>query len=96
MSDETERKVLIGTSIDLTARLNRHQAQLRMGSHPNRMLQRDWNEHGQEAFAFEILDTLTPSDRPDDDPSGDLEVLEALWREKLMPFEDAGYNDRPK
>ena len=87
---------LVGTSIDLPAMLNRQRAQLRLGAHPNRALQKDWTELGAEAFEFEILDTLTPPDEPDYDPSGDLRVLEDLWLEKLSPFDDRGYNTRRK
>jgi hypothetical protein len=66
--------------------LNRQRAQLRLGAHPNRA----------DAFEFEILDTLTPSDEPDYDPSDDLRVLESLWIEKLSPFDDRGYNTRKR
>lgn len=89
-------KVLIGTSVDLPAILNRHRAQLGHGLHRNRELQKEWNEQGADAFAFEILDTLSPSDKPVYDPAGDLKALEELWLEKLSPFEEKGYNARPK
>ena len=87
---------LVGTSIDLPAMLNRQRAQLRLGAHPNRALQKDWNELGAEAFEFVIVDTLAPPDAPDYDPSGDLRVLEGLWLEKLSPFDERGYNTRRK
>jgi hypothetical protein len=87
---------LVGASADLPAMLNRHRAQLRLGAHANRALQRDWNEFGPQAFEFHILDTLTAPDRPDYDPSDDLRILEELWLEKLSPFEGQGYNAKPK
>jgi hypothetical protein len=89
-------KVLIGTSVDLPSILNRQRGELRLGGHRNRALQQEWNEHGPEAFEFEILDTLPPSDKPGYKPAEDLKALEALWLEKLMPFEERGYNSRPK
>ena len=89
-------KVLIGTSVDLPAILNRLRGELRLGGLRNRALQQDWNEHGPEAFELEILDTLPPSDKPGYNPAEDLKALEALWLEKLMPFEERGYNPRPK
>src|SRR5262249_11927591 len=89
-------KALVGVSANLPAMLNRHRAQLRFGMHSNRTLQKDWNEFGPEAFEFHILDTLAPPDRSDYDPSDDLRVLEALWLEKLSPFDDRGYNAKPK
>ena len=80
-------RCLVGTSVDVPSILNRHRAQLRMDGHPSRDLQRDWNVLGQDAFAFEILDTLEPQDEPQDepgyDPADDLKELEAMWVEKL-------------
>src|SRR6185436_3778237 len=89
-------KSLVGVSTDLPAILNRQRAQLTFGGHPNRELQKEWNELGSEAFEFEVLDTLTPPERPDYDPSEDLRVLEELWLQKLSPFEDHGYNTKPR
>jgi hypothetical protein len=73
----------IGSSVDVTARLNRQRFQLDLGQHPNRELQRDWKLQGADAFAFDVLDTLKPSDQPGADPADDLAVLEAMWRDKL-------------
>ncbi|HWT01755.1 MAG TPA: GIY-YIG nuclease family protein [Pyrinomonadaceae bacterium] len=89
-------KLLVGVSVDLPSILNRHRAELRMGGHRNRELQKDWAEFGPEAFEFEILDTLTPPERPDYDPKDDLRALEELWLDKLSPFDERGYNARPK
>jgi len=92
----TNGKCLIGSSVDLPAMLNRQQAQLRFGAHPNRALQQDWQVLGPEAFVFEVLDELMAKDEPGYDPAADLRVLEALWLEKLTPFADRGYHERPK
>ena len=89
-------KLLVGTSVDLPSMLNRHRAELRMGGHKNRELQKDWAEFGLEAFEFEILDTLTPPERADYNPSNDLRALEELWLDKLSPFGERGYNAVPK
>jgi hypothetical protein len=90
-------RALIGASVDLPSILNRHRAQLRLHSHRNEALQRDWDILGADAFAFETLDMLTP---PEDDagydPAADLEALEAMWLEQLAPFGDRGYNRPPK
>jgi hypothetical protein len=88
---------LVGRSVDLPSILNRERAGLRMGSHPNAALQRDWAALGPDAFVFEVLDTLAPPDgQPDYDPIDDLRVLEAMWLERLQPFDDRGYVVRPK
>lgn len=89
-------KSLVGVSSDLPGMLNRQRFQLDAGLHPNRELQKDWNELGPDAFAFEVLDTLPAPERPDYDSSDDLRALEALWLDKLSPFDERGYNARPK
>jgi hypothetical protein len=89
-------KSLIDASTDLPAILNRQQFQLRQGLHPSRELQKDWNELGPEVFVFEVLDTLTVPDQPDYDPADDLQALKQLWLDRLSPFDDRGYNARPK
>ena len=74
-----------GSTPDLPSMLNRQRAQLQMGAHPNRHLQADWRAHGAAAFAFKVLDTLTPSDEAGYDPTADLRTLEAMWLAKVAP-----------
>lgn len=87
-------KVFVGVGLDLSGIINSHKFQLKMGVHRNRRLQSDWNEFGSENFAFEILDQLEPREETGDDGRKDLEFLEALWLEKLLPFGSRGYNKR--
>ena len=54
---------------------NRARAQLEMDGQPNRQMQLDWNNGGDGAFDFEVLDLLEPSTEPDRDIRGDIEVL---------------------
>ena len=90
-------RVLVGRSVDLPSILNRERAALRFGAHQNAALQRDWNALGPDAFAFEVLDTLTaPDDQPAYDPTDDLRVLEAMWLERLQPFGERGYTPPPR
>ncbi len=86
--------VLLVVGADLPSLLNRHRAQLRLRAHRNRALQHDWNTAGADAFEFSVLDTLTPKDVPGYDPTDDLAELEALWLDKLQPYEPAGYHRR--
>lgn len=89
-------KVLIGKSTDLPGIINRHRFELQMGGHMNKELQADWNRLGADAFAFEILDELTPRPEPDYNYAEDLSQLEAMWLDNLQPFDDRGYNSRPE
>ncbi|MEP7219653.1 MAG: GIY-YIG nuclease family protein, partial [Bacteroidota bacterium] len=62
--DSVNDKSFVGTSVNLPAMLNRQRAQLQLGAHSITAMQNDWNQHGPDAFAFEVLDTLTPTETP--------------------------------
>lgn len=96
VQNTTTGHALVAASTDLPSILNRHRAQLRMGGHSSRELQSDWREHGPESFVFEVLDTLTPSAKPDYDPIEDLTALEDLWLEKLSLEPDRLHTINPK
>jgi len=85
-------KILIGSSNNLPAILNRFEAELKMGSCRNFLLQEEWKQFGPDAFEFEALEILKPLDDPSYNPSEDLHFLEELWIEKLKPYGDKGYN----
>ena len=89
-------KVLIGSSNNLPAILNRFRAELKMGGCRNIELQDEWIEFGPETFEFEELEILKPLDDPSYNPAEDLRFLEELWTEKLKPYGDRGYNKSPK
>lgn len=82
--------------VDIPALINRHRTQLKIGSHPNRALQADWNALGADQFDFEVVDTLAAPETADVDQRDDVAALEALWLEKLAPYEPARYNKVPK
>ena len=73
----------LGSSVDLLSMLNRQRFELEMGSHRDRVLQAEWNEHGAATFRFEVLDTLEPPEDPAYDPHEDLLELLEMWRERL-------------
>ena len=84
-------KSLVGSSPNLPAILNRQRFQLSNGLHPDQELQRDWNELGSEAFAFEVMDELKPKNEQDYDPTEDLAVLLEMWRERLVASGESLY-----
>ena len=86
-------KVLLGSSLNLDGCLNRHRFGLSNGSHRNKRLQSEWNEYGPEAFVFEILERVKPSDDPNFDVEVELTLLEEIWIEQLQPFGERGYNE---
>lgn len=74
---------LLGSSLNLTGILNRTRFSLEMGNDRCVGMQRAWNEHGPDAFVFEVLDTLEPSGEPGADAREELAVLEDMWRMRL-------------
>jgi hypothetical protein len=85
---------LIGSSKNLTGRINRFKFGLNYGTESNRELLADFVKYGEENFTFGILDELTPKDDPAYDYTEDLKVLEEMWIEKLQPFGEKGYNKK--
>src|SRR5215208_8467989 len=51
-------KVLLGSSLNLEGPLNRHKFMLKIGSHTNKALQKDWDDLGADQFIFEILEEV--------------------------------------
>ena len=85
-------KVLLGSSLNLEGPLNRHRFMLKIGSHTNKALQKDWDELGPEQFVFEILKEVQRKDDPNFNLKDELSLLEMIWVEKLQPFGERGYN----
>ena len=85
-------KVLLCSSLNLEGTLNRHNFMLKIGSHTNKGLQKDWNELGPEKFIFEILEEVKVVDSPNFNLKDELTLLEEIWLEKLQPFGERGYN----
>ncbi len=94
--NRTNGKSFVFGGVDIPALINRHRAQLKIGSHPNRTLQADWKVLGADQFDFDVVDTLAAPETADVDQRDDVAALEALWLEKLAPWEPAGYNRPPK
>ena len=85
-------KVFLGSSLNLHGVLDKNRFILNIGSHKNEQLQKDWKNFGEEAFTFEILETLKIKDEAGYDYDEDLKILEMLWVDKYRPFEKNCYN----
>jgi len=85
-------KVLLGSSLNLEGPLNRLKFMLKIGSHTNKALQKDWDEFGPEQFVFEILEAVQVKEAPNFNLKDELTLLEMIWLEKLQPFGERGYN----
>ncbi len=82
-------KSYIGFGTDLPAKINRHKAELRFGSHRNNELQEVWNLFGESSLQFEVLDELDHKEDSQTSPIEELHVLREMWMRKL---ENEGYS----
>lgn len=76
--------VQVHASMNVAGAINRARFQLRMRSHTDKRLQQQWQQHGEAAFSFEVLDVLKRrEDATEAERRDDLAALLALWREEL-------------
>ncbi len=87
-------KIFIGSAKDLHGIINSNKFQLKNGSHFNKEMQNDYNQFGEDKFVFEVLDYLKPKEDQNYNYSKELKVLEEMWLEKLLPYNEKGYNKR--
>ena len=85
-------RIFLGSSTNLHGPLNRIRFQLSVGSFDNPSLQNDWNQFGPDAFLFEIVEVVKPSDDPAFCLEDELTLLEQIWLEKLRPLGEPGYS----
>lgn len=77
-------KILIDSSTDMVSKWNRHQTELKFGSHRNIDLQADWIEYGDKNFDFKILSELdSKENEPGANYNNELNLLKEMVIEKL-------------
>lgn len=64
----------VGASVDASARWSTHRYALKRGSHRNKLLQKAWDEMGESAFTFAILERVD---------SQDILSVEQKWMDRL-------------
>ncbi len=89
-------KIFVDSGTNMNAKWNRNRLQLNFGNHPNKELQKDWNTFGEESFEFEIVSELEHKENENIDYQKEVKLLEEMMMEELKPYEDKGYNKRPK
>jgi len=79
------KKCLVEATPNLKSRLNSTRFKLNAGGHPNRDLQKEWQERGEANFTIEILEGLEydEKDEAKTDYSEDLALLKMIWEERL-------------
>lgn len=91
---KTNNKCYIGATQDLRGTINSTKFKLSAGGHPNKELQKEWNEQGEGNFVIDILEKLKyDKDESKTDYSEELELLHMVWEEKLSKENMEFYND---
>ncbi|WP_407311174.1 DUF2087 domain-containing protein [Desulfosporosinus sp. SB140] len=85
------QKICIESTLNLKT-INGKRFGLDMGTYPNKELQKEWNEFGESAFAFELLEILKAPDEGYFDVKDALKKLKEKWLDKLQPYGERGYN----
>lgn len=81
---EKQKKCFIETHKNIKSRINSIRLKLLTGTHPNKELQKEWTQEGEEKFVIEVLESLNyDSDESKTDYTEDLDLLELIWEEKL-------------
>jgi len=79
------KKCYIEATNDFRARFNSVKVKLESNFHPNRELQKAWNEHGEASFTFEILENLEyDKDESKNDYGDELSLLQMIWEDKMI------------
>ncbi len=79
-----KNKCYIEGTQDLKSTINSTKFKLELGFHPNKELQKEWKECGEENFSIEILEKLKyDKDESKEDYSEELNILKILWEDKL-------------
>lgn len=78
----------VGMARRIAARWVSHVSMLRRGKHHCKRLQTAWNEHGEQAFTFAVLEQM-----PDDSKA--LKAAERAWIEELQPAYNASHWHKP-
>jgi hypothetical protein len=73
----------VSSSRNLDTQKNGVWFMLRTGGHPNKAVQAAWNTHGEDAFAYEIIEELSSETLTPMGFSDLLKTRERHWREAL-------------
>lgn len=85
ITNTVNQKRYIGSSSAIPTRWKEHKNKLKKGIHTNPHLQRSWNKYGEDAFLFEVLESISDTST--------LLSKERYWIDTLGTFDSRnGYN----
>ncbi len=69
ITNTRDSKRYVGVSADIESRWGGHRSDLRRGKHHSTLMQQAWNEFGEDAFTFEVLEVCGTTDFSSKEPS---------------------------
>lgn len=75
----------VGSAVDMARRWRRHRGDLRCGRHHAAHLQRAWAKHGESAFSFAVLESVSVTGLESDAVRALLTAAEQRWIDRLKP-----------
>jgi group I intron endonuclease len=79
-----DKKLYVGSSIRVNARMRKHKLFLRRNGHGNKHLQNAWNKYGEKNFVFHLLEQCEVKE---------LKTKEQNWIDKTRAYDrNYGYN----
>jgi hypothetical protein len=94
VKNKPDNKIFIGTSVNLPAKIRGITFELEMGSHAYHNLANDYKRLGKENFEIFILDQIEVKDEAERELKAELEILEAMWVDKLKNEGVSFYNKK--
>ena len=91
ITNKVNGKMLIESSTDVAAKWNRHQMELKFGSHKNLQLQKDWNTFGAENFDFEVLSEIEQKEDGKTEYAKELDILKQMVLEEWNISDELRY-----
>jgi group I intron endonuclease len=91
ISNKVNGKIYIGSAKEFKRRFSQHHCSLKKGTHHNKHLQAAWNQHGESAFVFEVIEVTTGS-------TEERRLIEEGYLQKLMTdgLWETCYNKTPE
>lgn len=88
--DRESGRVLVASSRNVHASINRAQFELRLRSHSDKALQAEWDRSGPDRFCFEIVELLKERADPAFDYADELRAFEEMYRDHFAQQAGAG------
>lgn len=91
---KVNNKFYLEVTQNLKGKINSIKFQLKAGSYPHKLLQKEWNEYKSENFEIKILEILKyDKDELKTDYSEELDIMKMVWEEKLVNRNMISYNN---